>query len=79
MAYSKTSQGTFYVVLLTNGAVKWAAQDYNEYSALMKYFHQSLHMHLWFIALDELHLWYSLNNSSHLKHPIKKVSLGVQK
>lgn len=46
MAYSKTSHGTFYVALLTNSAVEWAAQNYNEYSALMKYFHQSLHMHL---------------------------------
>lgn len=46
MAYSKTSHGTFYVALLTKSAVKWDAQNYHEYTALMKYFHQSLHMHL---------------------------------
>lgn len=43
----------------------------NECSALMKYFHQSLCVHLWFIALDELYLWFSLNKTSHLTYSVK--------
>jgi len=46
----------FDMISLINGAIKWAVENCNEYSAVMMYFHQSLRMYLWFIALDELHL-----------------------